>query len=235
MSDCMLIQVVTIFPELFGPAFDVGMIGQARKKSLAEIGVIDLRRFTRDKHRTVDDRPYGGGEGMVMKLEPIFEAVERCRQESEFPAHVVLLTPQGKRFDQLKAKELSLRKQLVLICGRYEGVDQRVADYLTDEEISVGDFVLSGGEFAALLIVDAVSRLIPGVVGKGDSVLAESFMDGLLDYPQYTRPAEFRSWKVPKVLLDGNHQKIRSWRERQSLERTRERRPDLMERMKDTI
>ena len=229
----MLIQIVTIFPELFGPIFDVGMIRQARKKNLVEIEAIDLRRFAGDRHRTVDDRPYGGGEGMVLKPEPIFKAVEQCGQRSEFPSHVVLLTPQGKRFDQQKAKEFSLKKHLILICGRYEGVDQRVADYLSHEEISVGDFVLSGGEFAALLIVDAVSRLIPGVLGKGDSVLAESFMDGLLDYPQYTRPAEFRSWKVPKVLLDGDHQKIQNWREHQALERTQERRPDLIERMSD--
>ena len=229
----MLIQIVTIFPDLFGLIFDVGMIRQARKKNLMGIEAIDLRKFAGDRHRTVDDRPYGGGEGMVMKPEPIFKAVEQCGQQSEFPSHVVLLTPQGKRFDQQKAKEFSLRKHLILICGRYEGVDQRVADYLSHEEISVGDFVLSGGEFAALLIVDAVSRLIPGVLGKGDSVLAESFMDGLLDYPQYTRPAEFRSWKVPKVLLDGDHQKIQNWREHKALERTRERRPDLIERMSD--
>ncbi len=225
----MLVSIITIFPDLFTNVFNVGMIRQACKKGLLEIEAIDLRELTGGKHRVVDDRPYGGGEGMVLKPEPIFRAIERCQERRKEAPRVVLLTPQGKPFDQTKAKELSLKSHLVLICGRYEGVDQRVADHLADEEISVGDFVLSGGEFAALLIVDAVSRLIPGVVGKGTAVLEDSFMDGLLDYPQYTRPVEFQGWKVPKILLSGDHLEIQRWREQEALKRTRERRPDLLD------
>ena len=192
---------------------------------------MDLREFAKDNRRTVDDRPFGGGDGMVLKPDVVFEAVEKCRQDGP-GGHIVLLSPQGRPFDQNKAKELSLKANLVLICGRYEGVDQRVSDYVVDEEISVGDFVLSGGEFAALLVVDAVCRLVPGVVGKGESVLEESFMDGLLDYPQYTRPAEFQGNKVPDVLLSGDHDAILQWRRRQSIEQTRRRRPDLLGRDK---
>ena len=166
---------------------------------------------------------------MVLKPELIFEAVEKCQEKWGDRGRVILLSPQGRRFDQNKAKELSLMPHLILICGRYEGVDQRVADHLVDEELSVGDFVLSGGEFAACLVVDAVSRLIPGVVGKGNSVLEESFMDDLLDFPHYTRPAEFRGWKVPDILLSGDHAQIQRWRRQKALERTQQRRPDLLE------
>jgi tRNA (guanine37-N1)-methyltransferase len=226
----MRISVVTIFPGLFEKTFEYGMIHQARKKGLLDIETVDLRDFTEDRHRTVDDRPYGGGEGMVLKPEPIFRAVAWCREQGNSGSHTVLLSPQGRLFDQAKANELSLKEHLILICGRYEGVDQRVADHLAEEEISVGDFVLSGGEFGALLIADAVSRLIPGVVKEGESVLRESFMEGLLDHPQYTRPADFRGWKVPEVLLSGDHLQIRLWRERESLRRTRELRPDLLAR-----
>ena len=225
----MRISIITIFPDLFGQVFDFGMIQQARKKGFLEIEVVDLREFAQDRRGTVDDRPYGGGEGMVLKPELIFEAVEKCQHPSGNQEHIVLLSPQGKRFDQSKAKELSLKAHIILICGRYEGVDQRVADYLAHEEISVGDFVLAGGEFAALLIVDAVCRLVPGVVGKGVSVLEESFMEGLLDYPHYTRPAEFRGWKVPEVLLSGDHAAIEQWRRQAAQERTQQRRPDLLQ------
>jgi len=225
----MKVEIVTIFPRMFDQIFDFGMINQASRKGLLEISVLDLREFSSDRHRTVDDRPYGGGQGMVLKPEPVFRAVEECLRRDQVPAHVVLLSPQGGRFDQEKAKELSLKTRLILICGRYEGVDQRVADYLADEELSIGDFVLSGGEFAAAVAVDAVSRLIPGVLGEGESVLYESFMEGLLDYPQYTRPEEFRGKKVPSVLLSGNHSEIRKWREEQALANTRIRRPDLLE------
>lgn len=228
----MLIEIITIFPELFSNAFDAGMIYQARKKGLVQIEIVDLRNYTEDRHRTVDDRPYGGGEGMVLKPEPIFRAVEKCQERSGSRPHVILLSPQGATFDQEKAKELSLKQHLVLVCGRYEGVDQRVADSLVDEEISIGDFVLSGGEFAALVAVDAVTRLIPGVVGKGMSVLKESFMDELLDHPQFTRPPEFRGMKVPEVLLSGDHHEIQRWREEQALKRTHERRPDLLKEIK---
>ena len=224
----MLINIVTIFPDFFGGVFDFGMIQQARKKGLLETKMVDLREFATDKRGTVDDRPYGGGEGMVLKPDLIFRAVENCQQESGNRGHTILLSPQGERFDQKKAKELSLKANLTLICGRYEGVDQRVADNLADEEISVGDFVLSGGEFAACLIVDAVCRLIPGVVGKGTSVLEESFMDGLLDCSHYTRPAAFRGWEVPEVLLSGDHERIQQWRRQQALKQTQEKRPDLL-------
>lgn len=224
----MKFDILTIFPRFFDGLVQWGMIRQAIRKGLLEVRIHDLRDYTDDRHRTVDDRPYGGGEGMVLKPEPIFRAVEACRQADPDPGRVVLLSPQGRRFDQTKAKELSLVTRLILICGRYEGVDQRVADYLADEEISIGDFVLSGGELAAAIIVDAVSRLIPGVLGEGESALRESFMDGLLDYPHYTRPARFRNWTVPEVLLSGDHDQIRLWREQQALERTRLRRPDLL-------
>jgi tRNA (guanine37-N1)-methyltransferase len=224
----MKVEIISIFPGMFDQIFHLGMIGRAIKKNLLEIGVLDLRDFTDDKHRTVDDRPFGGGEGMVLKPDPVFRAVEFCREQDQTPPHVALLSPQGCRFDQTKAKELSLKTRLILICGRYEGVDQRVADHLIDEEISIGDFVLSGGELAAAVVVDVVSRLIPGVVGRSESVLEESFMDGLLDYPHYTRPAEFRGWNVPDVLLSGDHDKIREWRKRQALLQTRCRRPDLL-------
>ncbi|MEE2821710.1 MAG: tRNA (guanosine(37)-N1)-methyltransferase TrmD [Acidobacteriota bacterium] len=227
----MRVSIVTIFPQLFSGVFNFGMIERAARKELVETCVVDLREFAKDKRRTVDDRPYGGGDGMVLKPDVVFEAVEKCRQDGP-GGHIVLLSPQGRPFDQNKAKELSLKANLVLICGRYEGVDQRVSDYVVDEEISVGDFVLSGGEFAALLVVDAVCRLVPGVVGKGESVLEESFMDGLLDYPQYTRPAEFQGNKVPDVLLSGDHDAILQWRRRQSIEQTRRRRPDLLGRDK---
>ena len=179
-----------------------------------------------DKRGTVDDRPYGGGDGMVLKPEPVFKAVENCCLPSRSSTHVILLSPQGSQFDQDKAKELSLKAHLVLICGRYEGIDQRVADHLADEEISVGDFVLSGGEFAALIIVDSVSRLIPGAVSQGGSVLEESFMEGLLDYSHYTRPEDFQGWKVPSVLLSGDHRRIQRWREEEALRKTKQRRPD---------
>ncbi|HUV12912.1 MAG TPA: tRNA (guanosine(37)-N1)-methyltransferase TrmD [Acidobacteriota bacterium] len=224
----MKVEIISIFPRMFDEIFHSGMIGQAIKKNLLAIKALDLRDFTDDKHRTVDDRPFGGGEGMVLKPGPLFRAVEFCREADQTSPHIVLMSPQGCRFDQTKAKELSLKTRLILICGRYEGIDQRVSDHLTDEEISIGDYVLSGGELAAAVVVDAVSRLIPGVVRRSESVLAESFMDGLLDYPHYTRPADFRGWRAPDVLLSGDHEQIREWRERQALLQTRCRRPDLL-------
>lgn len=224
----MLIDVVTIFPKFFNRVFGFGIIYQAHKKGILQTRIVDLRKFSKDKRGTIDDRPYGGGDGMVLKPEPVFKAVENCCSSPESSAHVVLLSPQGRQFDQSKAKELSLKSHLVLICGRYEGIDQRVADNLVDEEISIGDFVLSGGEFAALVIVDSVSRLIPGAVSQGGSVLEESFMEGLLDYPHYTRPEDFQGWKVPSVLLSGDHQKIQQWRHQEAIRKTRRRRPDLL-------
>lgn len=224
----MRIDIVTIFPGMFSGVFEFGMIRQACRRGLLRVRTVDLRDFTDDRHRTVDDRPFGGGEGMVMKPEPIYRAVEVCRQPADQNVSVVLLTPQGERFEQPLATELASKDHLILICGRYEGVDNRIAEHVADREVSIGDFVVSGGEVAAMLLVDAVSRLIPGVVGNASSVLEESFMTGLLDYPQYTRPAEFRGWKVPDVLLSGDHLEIRRWREEQALRLTKKRRPDLL-------
>ena len=181
------------------------------------------------KHRIVDGRPFGGGAGMVLKAEPIIRALEDLAEKAEEKLHVLLMSPQGRKFDQSKAKELSLMAHLTLICGRYEGIDQRIADYFADEEVSVGDFVLTGGEFAAMLITDAVSRLIPGVLGEGESALFESFMDGMLDHSQYTRPADLRGMKVPEVLLSGNHREIEDWRAAEAAHKTRCKRPDLLD------
>jgi tRNA (guanine37-N1)-methyltransferase len=229
----MRVEIVSIFPRFFDSLFRFGIIRQAISKGLLSIAPVDLREFTEDRHRTVDDRPYGGGEGMVLKPEPLFSAVERLRRDDPTEGPVILLSPQGDRFDQEKAKELSLNARLILICGRYEGVDQRVVDHLVDEEISIGDFVLSGGELAAAVVVDATARLIPGVLGEGQSVLSESFMEGLLDYPQYTRPAAYRGWEVPEVLRSGNHSEIQRWREARAIDRTRQRRPDLLRALRE--
>ncbi|MEJ2080257.1 MAG: tRNA (guanosine(37)-N1)-methyltransferase TrmD [Acidobacteriota bacterium] len=230
----MKVEIISIFPGFFGSLFRFGMIRQAVSKDLLSISLVDLREFTEDRHRTVDDRPYGGGEGMVLKPEPLFRAVEELRRNDLTEGRVILLSPQGRLFDQEKAKELSLNARLILVCGRYEGVDQRVVDHLVDEEISIGDFILSGGELAAAVVLDAVVRLIPGVLGEGQSVLRESFMEGLLDYPQYTRPARFRDWDVPEVLLSGNHSEIRRWREEEAVDLTRQRRPDLLRALRET-
>ncbi|MFZ0428070.1 MAG: tRNA (guanosine(37)-N1)-methyltransferase TrmD [Acidobacteriota bacterium] len=229
----MKVEIITIFPGMFDGLLRFGMIRQAQLKGLLSVSLVDLRDFTEDRHRTVDDRPYGGAEGMVLKPEPLFRAVEHLRREDPAPGPVILLSPQGRKFDQEKAKELSLNARLILICGRYEGVDQRVVEHLADEEISIGDFVISGGEVAAAVIVEAASRLIPGVLGEGQSALSESFMEGLLDYPQYTRPADFRGWTVPDVLLSGNHTEIQRWREEKALELTRQRRPDLLRALRE--
>jgi tRNA (guanine37-N1)-methyltransferase len=231
-------HIVTIFPEFFSGPFEHGVIRRAKLAGRLEIQVHDLRNWTYDRHKTVDDRPFGGGEGMLLKPDPIFEAVE-----SVFPVRapgqkVALLSAQGRRFDQNVAREYSHLDDLLLICGRYEGVDERVAAHLADEEISVGDFVLSGGELAAAVIVDAVARLLPGVLGNEDSSRNESFgeeNEGLLDCPQYTRPAEFRGWRVPEVLLGGNHEEIKRWRRAASREKTERLRPDLLRRSLETV
>ena len=225
----MKIDIITIFPDMYARIFESGMIRQAGKKGLLEIDIVDLLDYGTGKHRVVDGRPFGGGEGMVLKAEPIIRALEDLAEQAEEKLHVLLMSPQGRRFDQSKAKELSLMAHLTMICGRYEGIDQRIADYFTDEEISIGDFVLTGGEFATMVITDAVSRLIPGVLGEGESVLRESFMDGMLDHPQYTRPAELRGMKVPDVLLSGNHEEIEAWRTEQAVQITRGKRPDLLD------
>jgi tRNA (guanine37-N1)-methyltransferase len=224
-------DVITIFPEFFRGPFDFGMIRRGREKGLLETRVHDLRAFTSDRHQTVDDRPFGGGEGMVLKPEPLFSAVEQIRQGET--AEVVVLSAAGRRFTQGEALRLSQAPQVILICGRYEGIDERVVDHLATAELSVGDFVLSGGEIGAALIVDAVARYVPGVVGKQDSVLKDSFSDPAVadqrvEHPHYTRPAEFRGWRVPEVLISGDHEAVRQWREEAALRKTERNRPDLL-------
>lgn len=230
----MIFHIVTIFPEFFRGPFEHGVIQKARETGKIEIRIHDLRNWTKDRHRTVDDRPFGGGEGMLLKAEPLFEAVESIWPErpveKTVERKVVLLSAQGRKFDQERAREFAEAGELLLICGRYEGVDERVAEHLADDEISVGDFILSGGELAAAIVVDVVARLQEGVLGNRDSAIFESFgEEGLLDCPQYTRPAEFRGWRVPEVLLGGNHEEIRKWRRKAALEKTARLRPDLLE------
>jgi tRNA (guanine37-N1)-methyltransferase len=272
----MRFDIITIFPEFFSGPLDYGIVRRARETSLIETRVHDLRGFTHDRHRSVDDRPFGGGEGMVMKPEPLFEAVESLFRSGENPgsggegvkaderAAIVLLSAAGKMFRQETARRLASLQRVVFICGRYEGVDERVAEHLATDEISIGDFVLSGGELGAAMILDAVTRLLPGALGNEDSIVNESFsapvangdraqnavwpqevsrkphpgsLDrqsgaayrGILDYPHYTRPPSFRGWDVPEVLLGGNHEQIRKWREHRAVEKTRRNRPDLLE------
>ena len=254
----MKIDIVTIFPDFFRGPLDFGILRRAREAGLVEVNIHDLREFTRDKHRTVDDRPFGGGEGMVLKPEPIFECIENLNvasQEQRLAGQeresVILLSAQGRQLDQALAQELAALERMVLICGRYEGVDERVSEHLADREISIGDYVLSGGELGAAVIVDTVTRLIPGAVGNEASTRQESFTagndlagdlvspgsgpsstcdsGGLLDYPHYTRPAEFRGMGVPEVLMNGNHDEIRRWRRRSALEKTLRNRPDLLD------
>ncbi len=225
----MTFHVLTIFPEFFRGPFEHGVIERAHRVGLIRIKVHDLRTWTADRHRTVDDRPFGGGEGMVLKPGPIFEAVESIWPDRAAGKKVILLSAQGRKFDQSVAREFAGLSELLLICGRYEGVDERIAEHLADDEISVGDFVLSGGELAAALVIDVVGRLKEGVLGNRDSAIYESFsQDGLLDCPQYTRPAEFRGWTPPEVLLGGNHEEIRQWRMKAAREKTARQRPDLL-------
>ncbi|HEY6201035.1 MAG TPA: tRNA (guanosine(37)-N1)-methyltransferase TrmD [Candidatus Binatia bacterium] len=219
--------VITLFPGMFDSPLAHSILKRAREKKLIEVGFVDPRDFTSDKHRTVDDTPYGGGQGMVMKPEPLVAAIEAAKKNLKRPK-VILLSPQGKLFDQAEAARLARDEEIVLVCGRYEGVDERVKAFV-DEELSVGDYTLSGGELPALVVIDAVARLIPGVLGNAQSPEEDSFSDGLLEYPQYTRPEEFRGMKVPDVLLSGDHEKIRKWRSETSLNLTRARRPDLLE------
>ncbi len=228
----MRFDILTIFPSFFESPLKCGVLGKAIERGIVRVGVHDIRGYTSDRHRTTDDYPYGGGEGMVMKVEPIFRAVERVKEEvtrEGLRPWVILLTPQGQPLRQEKVIELANRDHLALICGRYEGVDERVRELVVDEEISIGDYILSGGEAAALVVVDAVSRLVRGVLGCGRSPLEESFSTGLLEYPHYTRPRVFMGLEVPEVLLSGNHGEIARWRRYQALKRTYERRPDLLE------
>ena len=255
----MRFDLITIFPEFFRGPLDYGIVRRAREAKLIDIAIHDLRNFTQDRHRTVDDRPFGGGEGMVLKPEPLFDAVESLigpvtdAQTPQPPARtaIVLLSASGKLFRQEMARRFSQLARVILICGRYEGVDERVAEHLATDEISVGDFVLSGGELPAAMLLDAVTRLIPGALGNEDSAENESFSAapgqtnnaaadespdaksrdthrGILDYPHYTRPQNFRGWEVPEILVSGNHEQIRQWRQRTALEKTRRDRPDLL-------
>lgn len=219
--------VITIFPDMLSSPLGQGILKRAQAKGLIKIAVVDLRDYTTDRHRTTDDVPYGGGQGMVMKPEPLVAAIEDARNRVP-DAHVILLTPRGRVFNQQAASNLAGKQNLVLICGRYEGIDERVSAFV-DDEISLGDYTLSGGEPAAVVVIDAVARLVPGVLGNENSAVEESFSDGLLEYPQYTRPEEFRGMKVPQVLLSGNHERIKEWRRRQSLAITHERRPELID------
>ncbi|HQA59915.1 MAG TPA: tRNA (guanosine(37)-N1)-methyltransferase TrmD [Tepidanaerobacteraceae bacterium] len=230
----LIIHVLTLFPEFFESPFNVSIIKRALDKGLIQIELINIRDFSRDKHKKVDDYPYGGGSGMVMKPEPIFEAVDYVEKTIEGERRrIILMSPQGKTFNQSLARELSTEKNLVFICGHYEGIDERVKTLITDE-ISIGDYILTGGEIPALAIIDAVTRLVPGVLGSSQSLEEESFSDGLLEYPQYTRPEVYRGLKVPDVLLSGNHKEIELFRRREALIRTREKRPDLFKKLKLT-
>jgi tRNA (guanine37-N1)-methyltransferase len=222
-------HIVTIFPDFFNGPLQHGVVARAMESGLIQIKIHNLRDWTKDRHKTVDDRPFGGGEGMLLKPDPLFQAVETIWPERTAAQRVILLSAQGARFDQAAARRLSSYQELLFICGRYEGVDERVAEHLADEELSIGDFVLSGGELGAAVVIDAVARLEPGVLGNGDSAIFESFSEpGLLDCPQYTRPAEYRGWKVPEILLSGNHEQIRLWRREAAREKTARLRPDLL-------
>jgi tRNA (guanine37-N1)-methyltransferase len=224
----MRIDVVTIFPEAIEPFLRASLLGKAVERGLLTTTVHNLRNYTSDPHRKVDDEPYGGGPGMVMTAQPFFTAVKALAPDrGPDEPRVILLSPQGRRFDQQHARELAALDHVVLLCGRYEGVDERVAEHLADEELSIGDYVLAGGEVAALVVIDAVARLIPGVVGDPESVARDSFEDGLLDHPHYTRPAVFEGHPVPDVLLSGDHAAIERWRREEAANRTRSRRPDL--------
>lgn len=223
----MLIDIVTIFPQLLAGPFEHGIVGRARRSGRVRIEIHDLRDWSGDRHRKVDAPPYGGGPGMVMRPEPWFRAVEALRSRGN-PGRAVLLTPVGRRLDQALARRLAAEDRLLILCPRYEGVDERVHEALADDEISIGDYVLSGAEPAAAVLIDAVARLQPGVLGSAESLDEESFADGLLEYPQYTRPAEYRARRVPEVLLSGDHRAIAEWRHARQLDRTRERRPDLL-------
>jgi tRNA (guanine37-N1)-methyltransferase len=226
----VIFRILTIFPGFFEGPFRHGVVSRAAEAGLLEIKIHDLRNWTYDRHRTVDDRPFGGGEGMVMKPQPIFEAVDAIWPERNDNQRIVLLSPQGKPFHQAAARRLAEHHELLLICGRYEGVDERVAEHLADEELSIGDYVLSGGELAAAVVIDTIARLIPGVLGNQDSALRESFEDEkLLDCPQWTRPAEFRGWKAPETLLGGNHEQVRQWRRQAARDKTARNRPDLLQ------
>jgi len=225
----MRVDVLTLFPEMFESPLGHSIIKRAREREIVEIVLSNIRDFTSDSYRKVDDKPYGGGPGMVMMCGPVFDCFEHVQSLCDERGRVILLTPQGRKFDQNLAIELSKEKRLILIAGRYEGFDERIRLELGAEQVSIGDYVLSGGELAALVVIDAVVRLLPGALGDEDSAEDDSFSNGLLEYPQYTRPEEFRGMKVPDILLSGNHAKIKKWRKEKALEKTKKQRPDLLE------
>lgn len=225
----MWLGIITLFPDMFKAITDQGVTGRAVKNGLIHLQCWNPRDFTQDKHRTVDDRPYGGGPGMLMMVQPLSDAINAAKAAAGDGAKVIYLSPQGRRLDQTGVEELATNEKLILICGRYEGVDERIIETLVDEEWSIGDYVLSGGELPAMTLIDAVSRFVPGVLGKQASAEQDSFADGLLDCPHYTRPEKLNGMTVPAVLLSGNHEKIRRWRLEQSIERTYKRRPDLID------
>jgi tRNA (guanine37-N1)-methyltransferase len=226
----MRIDVLTLFPEMFDGVFSSSILGKARDKGIVSLQTVNFRDYSNNKHNTVDDYPYGGGGGMVLKPEPIFAAVEALAPElEEKRPRVILMCPQGEPYTQRKAEELSKEEHLVFICGHYEGYDERIRQYLVTDELSIGDYVLTGGELPAMVVIDSVVRLLPGVLGNEQSAVTDSFSTGLLEYPHYTRPVKFRDWEVPDILLSGHHVNVDRWRRRQSLIRTLERRPDLLE------
>ncbi len=225
----MRFHVLTLFPEFFSSPLRQSIIGRAIEKGILTVSLHNIRDYAEDKHRTVDDTPYGGGAGMVLKVEPVVNCLEAVRKKTTADKTLTILTtPQGVRLEQKLVEKLAEYQELIILCGRYEGIDERIRAFV-DMELSIGDYILTGGEIASLVIIDSVGRLVPGVVGERDSLKSESFADGLLEYPQYTRPVEFRGMRVPDVLLSGHHERIREWRRRESLKRTLERRPDLLE------
>lgn len=225
----MRIDVLTLFPEMFEGVFNASILGKARQKGIVALEAVNFREYSTSKHKTVDDYPYGGGGGMVLKPEPVFSAVEDLQEKSKTVPKVVLMCPQGEPFTQRKAEELAGEEHLVLICGHYEGYDERIREHLVTDELSIGDYVLTGGEIPAMAVIDSVVRLLPGVLGNETSAVTDSYSTGLLEHPHYTRPPEFRGWSVPEVLLSGHHENIERWRREQSLMRTVSRRPDLLD------
>lgn len=223
-------DILSIFPEMFNSPLGFSLLKKAQEKGLLEIGLHNIRDWAEDKHRMTDDAPYGGGCGMVMKVEPVERALQAVKKTDLQPL-VILMTPQGETFNQQVATRLAEEKQIILICGRYEGVDERIREHLACREISIGDYVLTGGELSALVVIDVVARLIPGVLGNDESITTESFSQGFLEYPQYTRPAEYKGWRVPDVLVSGNHAEIERWQKTESLKRTWQRRPDLLQKL----
>ncbi len=222
------IDILTLFTEMFDSPLAFSIVKRARQNGLVEIVLSNIRDFAKDSYRKVDDKPYGGGAGMVMMCQPVFDCLEHVQKQDSRPARIILLTPQGKKFDQRLAKELAAEQRIILIAGHYEGFDERIRTETGAEEVSIGDYVLSGGELPAMVIIDAIVRLLPGALGDEDSAVNDSFSDGLLEYPQYTKPEDFRGMKVPSVLLGGNHKEIEKWRKQQAVEKTKKNRPDLL-------